>query len=1592
MGGKQNRTRNNVRPSNSGRSAAMLNSTLPQFTGFSGSNESTKLPSFSFNRADEFESSLDDNFQLVLKKVSKKDSTTKLKGLQEFADILEKADPPIIKTLLPIWPRYYSILAIHPDNRIREAAQNAHRVIVLKAKRDIAPYLKQLMAPWYTSQYDNYPAAAAAAIKAFKDTFSPEKLKEAILFCQQEILNYIHDNLVNQSAENMLSSSQLSSEEAEARYERVVISCLQGYAMYLKEANNEKINESLDLNNQIITNKKFWKFASSKVALVKSSWFQVISVILQKADYLLSKKETQTLLLTILNNLNDEEPTVLPHIWECLLLATSTEERWKCINIEQQFTPTIMSILKQAGNDNAALIYPNFLPLISNVPLLDEKKKQFYASFFENMSVGLKLKSVAGNAQSTNIIAKAYIECLQFLIRKNLDDVIFCKNLIKQLCKVLEWCMTKDAVSYSTIFYQTTSFVEYLQKNSNLKDIQVLVEFFTNLLQDSFYLSINKASNSIGAIAERQVEFLLLLKQKQEKPDEFYFNKVQNVAMKLMEVYLNYTEEKSSNELLPQVYILTEEFDSKLVFEILFKQLKTENYMEIYTKGLKNWLLSEQIYCSSVINLVFALLGNLEANDKEAVLNNLLEINQPNCITWSLLRAVSAPYKNDTVIQKWLKSDTISNLIISIAGKYINGEANEEMINVFKTSLESLISKDILNRIVEALSENLQQENLKIDSSLDLASDICEVIYTSTYKLTYGSKLLLTIFKLSCNLANEDLNVIWQKSLGTLLKCLEDKEREDLLEELFEIIEDVFSRMLIKGNVQLIDEILTELLETVYGNQENLTTWVVGYLSKKSERISGEIDVLGLCKVAKYVKEGLDIFHDELIIQKPFNAESLLSYYVNYFLKIQVLSTTLRDGNKIIDLVIDPVDNLVELFYSYLIADMFLENFGNVKYYRELHSFHTMYRQQINGIMKSINQNTVEEIDNQLTENLNLGWFWYQARTLFQQTLCELQDVSNLSCNPDNKDASSASTGITYYCNGKVKKTFVGDDDYMEEIFVTLFEEVDNVRKDNLAQFLYENSDISWECANKIIRSIRKCTMLMEKLKLTQRYWDFIVLSLVSWASNCFKARRQIHQYQYQAMLVSVSELYISVCKRIEKLKIEQPNSNFISEWEDILLEGIHADIARIWYFLADHFSKPSEDSIINLPILQSFVKVSDYLRHDLIFKGQENLPKWTKFFQHTLHTLLTNSQEILQLWGYSMLLTLLPGLVKLDEESVKTTTPHRNGLIFEQFKVKIDKIQDIVNSVLIDFRIGENSCTVEPSYDSYTYTLAYLLVWDVMLGLCQKASPELRFQYSDWLKDGSILNQFFTNIFKLMPIETLLHEIGDSKIHTDTFTTKPIDSTGSSRFYGSHMIENLACYLFKSAVEHFPALVRQWWTVLDIKTSQIVEKVTSLYVSPYICDAELDNVVQNQNAFKNLKVKVMPNVREIKAVYTVDEAQMELTITLPSNYPLGNPIIFCDRQISGANQKQWLLQIKKCVLHQNGKIWDGLSLWNSNLDRKFDGIEECYICYAVLHSGANQLPKLTCRTCKKKFHSVCLYKWFSTSNKSSCPICRNLF
>lgn len=155
--------------------------------------------------------------------------------------------------------------------------------------------------------------------------FPTSKVQEVMIFCEKEILSYIFDNLTNQSVETMTNTKTVSVEDAEARYERVLLASLQGYSLYLAKVPAEQIKKSEELNVQIVSHQNFWKLSKYKAVTVQAAFFGVISAIGQNAPFLFETQKNLAV-TTVFSNLDKNDPTVLPKIWECLLLITANIE------------------------------------------------------------------------------------------------------------------------------------------------------------------------------------------------------------------------------------------------------------------------------------------------------------------------------------------------------------------------------------------------------------------------------------------------------------------------------------------------------------------------------------------------------------------------------------------------------------------------------------------------------------------------------------------------------------------------------------------------------------------------------------------------------------------------------------------------------------------------------------------------------------------------------------------------------------------------------------------------------------------------------------------------------------------------------------------------------------------------------------------------------------------------------------------------------------------------------------------------------------------------------------------------------------------
>lgn len=231
-------------------------------------------------------------------------------------------------------------------------------------------------------------------------------------------------------------------------------------------------------------------------------------------------------------------------------------------------------------------------------------------------------------------------------------------------------------------------------------------------------------------------------------------------------------------------------------------------------------------------------------------------------------------------------------------------------------------------------------------------------------------------------------------------------------------------------------------------------------------------------------------------------------------------------------------------------------------------------------------------------------------------------------------------------------------------------------------------------------------------------------------------------------------------------------------------------------------------------------------------------------------------------------------GLIGIDTVSIENNTPNANGgLILETFKPILLKTHNVVDAMLSDIKLTENSCRIEPYTDSYTYTFAYLSLWDIVLTLCRDSSTELCYQYTVRLRDeDDLLIKMLNNIFKLMPIDVLNNDTitrqqqqhQQQHCRYDDYFAKryTLDLLNERVTNDGQRIEEIACWIYSTTVQCLPACVRQWWSNSDARMSQLIERVTTRHVSPRLLSQELHDIAKHSNKFKNMTVSDFYSIR----------------------------------------------------------------------------------------------------------------------------------
>jgi hypothetical protein len=185
---------------------------------------------------------LDPDIALALKKLSKKDPTTKIKALGELLGFFEVdggRTEDEIALILPQWQQPFQTLAIDADRRVREALFVTLGALVVRVKKHITKHLRGLMLPWLCARFDTEASVRTAANAAFVALFPPAKIADALLYCKPDIVHGIDSNMAH-TVQTLCDPKIFSKEEADDTIARVHASSLLTIAHVLEALSIEQ--------------------------------------------------------------------------------------------------------------------------------------------------------------------------------------------------------------------------------------------------------------------------------------------------------------------------------------------------------------------------------------------------------------------------------------------------------------------------------------------------------------------------------------------------------------------------------------------------------------------------------------------------------------------------------------------------------------------------------------------------------------------------------------------------------------------------------------------------------------------------------------------------------------------------------------------------------------------------------------------------------------------------------------------------------------------------------------------------------------------------------------------------------------------------------------------------------------------------------------------------------------------------------------------------------------------------------------------------------------------------------------------------------
>ena len=446
---KKDRVKANAKPAKSDAAASLLG-TSQAFIGFDTQDSFVLAP----------------EIHAHLKKLSKKDSNTKIKSLQDLTEIIPSNDNLTWVNLIPQWCRFYPKLCTDEDTMVRKNSHLFHTLIVTRTKKDFTPYLKQVAGYWLLSMFDPYSPAAREAKTSFFSTFPDDKWRKVLLFCKTEIFELLTE-LLNSD----VSSLDDDHEKASLKFYRLTSQSL-ALTVFLLQSEVSGYRESMrsEIIPNLIEKAKFLKLVELPDTAVQKNCVALLTeVIKEDLVSVFDVDAPSGVNLKPLENvaLNEMDVSIAEDMWKIISHLEKSKMFCRAAKHEKQWLGKINEVVK---NRFEHISFVSNYVLFSSV-LEASIKEDWFSCLSNELTLALQDKN-------TRIpILNEFIQSVFYWLRNEHENAVI--DIILGLMN--EMCEDPSHVLYASEFCSVTHKYSINHETFGAKVIEFISKCFEEL-------------------------------------------------------------------------------------------------------------------------------------------------------------------------------------------------------------------------------------------------------------------------------------------------------------------------------------------------------------------------------------------------------------------------------------------------------------------------------------------------------------------------------------------------------------------------------------------------------------------------------------------------------------------------------------------------------------------------------------------------------------------------------------------------------------------------------------------------------------------------------------------------------------------------------------------------------------------------------------------------------------------------------------------------------------------------------------------------------------------------------------------------------